>query len=80
MSYHVIALDFNSILIFYIVLYLFFNAFRIGPMNTQLNQRRASVCRKRVRPTENVHPAEVRIVDQAAIIVYNKNDGRSSVI
>ncbi|XP_021282717.1 non-structural maintenance of chromosomes element 4 homolog A-like isoform X1 [Herrania umbratica] len=31
----------------------------IGPMNTQLKQRRASVCRKRVRPTENVHPAEV---------------------
>ncbi|XWS56193.1 hypothetical protein CRYUN_Cryun09bG0065300 [Craigia yunnanensis] len=31
----------------------------IGPMNTQLKQRRASVRRKRVRPTENVQPAEV---------------------
>ncbi|XVE96091.1 hypothetical protein REPUB_Repub02eG0191300 [Reevesia pubescens] len=31
----------------------------IGPMDTQLKQRRASVSRKRVRPTENVQPAEV---------------------
>ncbi|XVE61248.1 hypothetical protein DITRI_Ditri06bG0024500 [Diplodiscus trichospermus] len=36
----------------------------IGPMDTQLKQRRASVRRKRVRPTENVHPAEVDGTDR----------------
>lgn len=39
-------------------------------MDREIKQRRASVGRKRVRPTGNTQPAEVRSVVQAAIFCH----------
>ncbi|XP_022766795.1 non-structural maintenance of chromosomes element 4 homolog A-like isoform X2 [Durio zibethinus] len=49
----------------------------IGPMDTQLKQRRASVRRKRMRPAENVQPAEV---DDTGTHTRTETDGNMSTM
>ena len=45
-------------------MYFFFACFvvRLGPMDTELKERKKAVYRKRTKPGEGVRPDEVRIV------------------
>lgn len=44
--------------------------FRLGPMNTELKQRKPVVHRKRVQPTESAQPEEVRILPSSGSVSY----------
>jgi hypothetical protein len=69
MLYHVIAAQhcpFWNTLLFWKILneyfFVFFFLLRVGPMDTELKQRKAVVGRRCTRPTGSVQPEEVRVL------------------